>query len=91
MARTTIEAYRAALPTAGEEDGTLESRLEGFEGRIAAKTGTISNVASLSGYLRTRDGRDLAFSIMTNGSGLPSAPVRRAIDDVVRAIDTYRR
>ncbi len=78
--------YRAALPTAREEDSTLESRLAGLEGRIHAKTGTIANVSSLSGYLETEDGRSLVFSIMSNASGLPSAPVRASIDAVVRTI-----
>lgn len=83
--------YREALPSPGEEGGTLASRLDGLETRIDAKTGTIANVNSLSGYLRAEDGRDLVFSIMTNGSGLPSAPVRNAIDAVAHAIATSRR
>lgn len=85
------DAYRAALPTAGEEEGTLENRLEGFEERIRAKTGTIANVNSLSGYLRTDEGDELLFSILTNASGLPSAPVRAAMDSIVRTIARHRR
>ena len=37
-------------------------------------------------YLVTRDGRDIVFSILTNGSGLSSGIVRRAIDEIVLAI-----
>jgi D-alanyl-D-alanine carboxypeptidase/D-alanyl-D-alanine-endopeptidase (penicillin-binding protein 4) len=80
--------WRDALAAPGEEDSTLEYRLDGFEGRVQAKTGTISNVNSLSGYVIDDAGDEMIFSILTNGSGLPSSRVRRAIDEVVRAIAT---
>jgi D-alanyl-D-alanine carboxypeptidase/D-alanyl-D-alanine-endopeptidase (penicillin-binding protein 4) len=78
-------AYRAGLPTPGTP-GTLSGRLRSLEGRVAAKTGTISNVNSLSGYLTADGGRELIFGVFTNGSGLPSALVRSAIDSVVVAV-----
>lgn len=78
--------YRAALAEPGEEDSTLERRLTDLEGRLFAKTGTISNVNSLSGYLVRDDGTEVIFSILSNGSGLPASRVRAAIDDVVRAL-----
>lgn len=78
--------YRAALPAPGMRGGTLSTRLQGFEARIAAKTGTIANVNSLSGYMRTLDNRDLTFAIYTNASGRPSGDVRRAIDRIVNAL-----
>lgn len=79
-------AYRAAMAEPGEEDSTLENRLAGLEGRVFAKTGTISNVNSLSGYLVRDNGQEIAFSILSNGSGLPASEVRRAIDEIVRAL-----
>lgn len=78
--------FRKALAAPGLAGSTLANRLEGLEGRVQAKTGTISNVNSLGGFLTTDDGRELTFSIMTNGSGLPSAAVRRAIDRLVTEI-----
>lgn len=75
--------YRTAMAEPAEEDSTLERRLEHLEGRLFAKTGTISNVNSLSGYLVRDDGREVVFSILTNGSGLPSSQVRSAIDEIV--------
>ncbi|HET7042293.1 MAG TPA: D-alanyl-D-alanine carboxypeptidase, partial [Gemmatimonadales bacterium] len=82
--------YRAAQAEPGVEGTTLENRLPGFEGRLFAKTGTIANVNALSGYVTTRTGRELIFSILTNGSGRPAPLVRQAIDRVVLAIDGVR-
>lgn len=79
--------YRAAQAEPGGEDSTLENRLPGLEGRLFAKTGTITNVNALSGYLTTRSGRELIFSIMTNATGRPAALVRRGIDRLVYAIE----
>jgi serine-type D-Ala-D-Ala carboxypeptidase/endopeptidase (penicillin-binding protein 4) len=78
--------YRDAMPSPGEVGSTLRSRLPALEGRVFAKTGTITHVNSLSGYVVTDTGRELLFSILTNGSGLPSVPVRNAIDQLVAAI-----
>lgn len=78
--------YRAALPTPGMRGGTLSNRLPGLETRLAAKTGTIANVNSLSGYLKTFDDRELTFVFFTNGSGRSSAEVRRGIDRLVNAL-----
>jgi D-alanyl-D-alanine carboxypeptidase/D-alanyl-D-alanine-endopeptidase (penicillin-binding protein 4) len=78
--------YRHALAEPGEEDSTLERRLPELQGRLFAKTGTISNVNSLSGYLVGKDGREVVFSLLSNGSGLPSARVRAALDDVITVL-----
>lgn len=78
--------FRNALASPGEEDSTLKNRLLTLEGRLFAKTGTITHVNSLSGYVFTDSGKELIFSILTNGSGLSSRPVRSAIDQIVEAV-----
>ncbi|NLE01836.1 MAG: D-alanyl-D-alanine carboxypeptidase/D-alanyl-D-alanine-endopeptidase [Fibrobacter sp.] len=72
----------------GGIDGTLANRFKGtmIENQIRGKTGTLSGVCSLSGYLKTRHGRFLAFSIIFNGFVGSSAPVREAQDEIVRMI-----
>jgi len=84
--RPWAEAYRAAMAEPGRSGTTLSSRLEGLEGRVFAKTGTISHVNSLSGYLVADDGRELIFSVLTNSANLPAGQVRDAMDRVVRAM-----
>jgi len=46
--------------------GTLERRLVPLRGRLFAKTGYIANVSCLSGYVESRRGHLLAFSILVN-------------------------
>ncbi|HEU0014511.1 MAG TPA: D-alanyl-D-alanine carboxypeptidase/D-alanyl-D-alanine-endopeptidase [Longimicrobium sp.] len=76
---------REALPVSGRS-GSLQRRLEDLPGRVAAKTGYIGNVDTLSGFLTLADGREVVFSILANGSGQPSSRMKEAIDDIVRAV-----
>ena len=79
-------AFRAALAEPGEEESTLETRLAGLEGRVFAKTGTLTNVAALAGYLIDQVGREIAVVVLVNGSNLPGSTVRGAIDGIIRAL-----
>ncbi|MSR22113.1 MAG: D-alanyl-D-alanine carboxypeptidase/D-alanyl-D-alanine-endopeptidase [Gemmatimonadetes bacterium] len=81
-----FRTYLAGMAYPGGLDTTLEGRLSGLEGRVFAKTGTLSNVNSLSGYLLRDDGREVVFSILSNGSNLPSAAMGNRIDAVVREL-----
>lgn len=79
-------SYRSALAEPAELDATLEERLLDLQARLFAKTGTMSNVNSLSGYLVRNDGAEIIFSVLSNASGLSEGLVTAAIDDVVRAL-----
>lgn len=59
--------FVAALPVAGH-DGTLSSRMKGtvLDANVEAKTGTISNVRSLSGFVETASHEKLVFSMIVN-------------------------
>jgi len=61
-------AFEASLPIAGV-DGTLKNRLKGTiaEKRAIAKTGSMSGVNTLAGYVTAQNGHKIAYSIMTNG------------------------
>jgi serine-type D-Ala-D-Ala carboxypeptidase/endopeptidase (penicillin-binding protein 4) len=78
--------YHASLPRPGQPGATLSGRLQELEGRVAAKTGTITHVNGLSGYLVGASGRELTFSVLTNATGISAVPVREAMDRIVRAM-----
>jgi D-alanyl-D-alanine carboxypeptidase/D-alanyl-D-alanine-endopeptidase (penicillin-binding protein 4) len=86
------EALMAALPIAGK-DGTLSARLKQThaEGNAVAKTGSISNARSLSGFVRTRDGEMLVFSILANDFVIPSATINWIADTAVETLANFRR
>jgi D-alanyl-D-alanine carboxypeptidase/D-alanyl-D-alanine-endopeptidase (penicillin-binding protein 4) len=76
-------AFRATLPIAAQ-DGTLKNRMRGTaaDGRLAAKTGTLRHVNALAGYVTTRGGSRLAFSMMVNHHTSGGAPATAAIDEI---------
>jgi len=84
--------WMTALPVAGR-DGTLETRMRGTPaaGNVRAKTGTMSNVRSLAGYVRTRDGETLAFAIMADGFEGSGAAAVEAIDRIAVRLATFSR
>ena len=79
--------WRGTLPIGGV-DGTLEDRFRNspLTGKVWAKTGTLNEVNSLSGYVTAASGRMLAFSIMMDGRRPGSNAEFEAIDRIVEAI-----
>lgn len=72
----------------GGVDGTLVRRFRAQAKRrsIRAKTGTLSGVTALSGYVLRPDG-PIAFSFLVNGAGLVQHEVRARLDAAVAALD----
>ncbi len=76
----------AELLPVGGKDGTLVNRLRGnaTAGHVRAKTGFVSYVACLSGYVdRPADRPPLVFSIMLNNFTCPTDAAKAAIDAFV--------
>ncbi|WP_291411961.1 D-alanyl-D-alanine carboxypeptidase/D-alanyl-D-alanine-endopeptidase [Actinophytocola sp.] len=70
--RPWFPTWYEALPIAGKADrlvgGTLRSRMRGTaaEGTVHAKTGSLTGVSGLSGYVDTAAGERLVFSMVSN-------------------------
>jgi D-alanyl-D-alanine carboxypeptidase/D-alanyl-D-alanine-endopeptidase (penicillin-binding protein 4) len=88
---TAFAVYYNAMPIAGV-DGTLKDRLKGTpaEGNVHAKTGSIAEARSLSGYVTTADGERLIFSILANNWTTPSSAVTGVADQIASALAAYR-
>jgi D-alanyl-D-alanine carboxypeptidase/D-alanyl-D-alanine-endopeptidase (penicillin-binding protein 4) len=84
------DGFTATLPIAGR-DGTMRSRLKTTraEGNAAAKTGSIANVRTLSGYVRTRDGETLVFSMLANSFAIPASTVTWIADLAVETLANF--
>jgi len=97
---TTMADNRAfvdALPVAGR-DGTLRNRLKGTaaEGRVMAKTGTLTVASCLSGYVVTRAGERLVFSILMNQfdrktGSRKARQIQDAIAELLARLEPVRR
>jgi len=85
-----FEQFRDALPIAGV-DGTLRTRMRGTpaEGNLRAKTGSLSSVASLSGYVTTAGGEHLVFSMMLNNYPDAAAVRRDSIDAIAVLLASF--
>lgn len=75
------EAFRQTLPIGGV-DGTLRRRFVGtsLEGRIYAKTGTLSGTNALAGFMHTKSGQMLIFSAFANERPSQAASAIDALD-----------
>ena len=80
---TSMSPWMTGLPVAGR-DGTLATRMQGTpaEDNLRAKTGTMSNIRSLAGYVRTRDGEVLAFALIADGFEGSGREATLAIDQI---------
>ena len=81
-------AFMGSLAVSGKP-GTMRRRLTGkrVRGKVRGKTGTLDEVVSLSGYVPTKRGRTLAFSIFVNGATpARTGAIRRTIDRLVRKL-----
>lgn len=90
--RPDFQVFLDALPIAGV-DGTLAGRMRGTaaEGNVRAKTGSIANVRTLSGYVTTRDGERLVFVMMANHFTVPRRVVERTQDHVAERLANFSR
>ena len=61
------------------------------EGRVAAKTGSMSGVRALSGYVTTLDGEPLAFSILVNNYRVPSSEIDAVMDRALERLVEFKR
>ncbi|HEY6356608.1 MAG TPA: D-alanyl-D-alanine carboxypeptidase/D-alanyl-D-alanine-endopeptidase [Vicinamibacterales bacterium] len=82
--------FVSALPVAGR-DGTLDTRMRGtiLDDRVEAKTGTLANVRSLSGYLETTTGKHVVFAMLANNFIAPAGQVDAIVERALALVAEY--
>jgi serine-type D-Ala-D-Ala carboxypeptidase/endopeptidase (penicillin-binding protein 4) len=81
------DSWISLLPV-GAQDGSLSNRFgqTPAAGRVHAKTGSLSHVSALSGYIERPDATWLAFSILVNNYSGDTAAVRGVMDRICNLI-----
>ena len=79
-----MERIKAVFPTGGT--GTLASYYKADSTFIYAKTGTLSGVVALSGYLYTRKNKLLIFSVLVNNHQASATTIRRSVETFLQGI-----
>jgi D-alanyl-D-alanine carboxypeptidase/D-alanyl-D-alanine-endopeptidase (penicillin-binding protein 4) len=84
--------FLAGLPVAGV-DGTMRRRLVATPAydNVRAKTGSLSSVRAVSGYLLDGSGETLVFSLILNGYDSPGSVAVALEDLLIEQIALYRR
>jgi serine-type D-Ala-D-Ala carboxypeptidase/endopeptidase (penicillin-binding protein 4) len=93
MATTPIgKIYRDSLPVAGIS-GSLKQRMKGTlaQGIVRAKTGSMSGVVSLSGYINPPQYSPLVFSIILNQHDRPTSQMVKVIDEVMVVLASIKQ
>ena len=78
--------FISTLPGGGWENSTLEKRLIDEGDLVRAKTGGLSGVRNLAGYIKSKKYGDVAFSILMNGYTDYSSRYARVHDQIVKSI-----
>ena len=81
------QEFRESLPIAGE-DGSLDNRFRETiaRTRVWAKTGTLKDASSLSGFAETESGRKLVFAVLVNHHGLTGSGAKKVVDHIVELL-----
>lgn len=75
---------KTIFATGGE--GTLSNYYKTDSTFIYAKTGSLSGVVALSGFLETKKGKQLLFSVQVNNHNGSATDVRRAVEKFVHGL-----
>lgn len=82
--KPSFESYYETM--AKPSEGTLRNRMLYFNDNLRAKTGSLSDVSAIAGYLTTRKGNKVAFDIMINDHKFKSCDKKNLEEEILRTI-----
>lgn len=87
MEERYFDSYFKSLPIAGQT-GTLKSMFKNSDsyGQVFAKTGTLNRVKTLAGYIRTKSGKLLTFSLLINNYTGTVSQVKQKMETILAPI-----
>ena len=79
-----------SLPVAGKS-GTISELCKGAagDGRIYAKSGTMTGIKSYAGYINTLSGKKLAFAFVVNGYSCSQSTVKQQMEILLNQLAQY--
>ncbi|MBC7946968.1 MAG: D-alanyl-D-alanine carboxypeptidase [Chitinophagaceae bacterium] len=79
-----MDRIKTIFATGGE--GTISSYYKSDSTYIYGKTGTLSGVVAFSGFLYTKKGKQLIFSVLVNNHQSSATEIRRAVEKFLQGI-----
>lgn len=80
----SFERIKNILPTGGE--GTLRNFYKSDSANLYAKTGTLSGHLALSGFVTSKKGKQLIFSVIVNNHNGNAVAIRRQVERFLQGI-----
>ena len=82
--QNNFETYKSLMASPGT--GTLEDRMLYFRENLKAKTGTLTDVSAIAGYIKTQRGHEYAFDIMINDHKSSPADKKMLEEYILRSV-----
>ena len=87
---SNFNVFKSTLPIAGK-NGTISTLCKGgsAEGRVYAKSGTFKNTKSYAGYIDSKSGKKIAFSIIVNDFKCSSSAITNRLEVILNELAEY--
>ena len=87
-----FDIFYNSMAIAGET-GTIKNMFKGSvaEGKLRAKSGTVSHVKAYAGYVQSESGREIAFSMIVNNFSCKSREARAKLEQLMIALAEFKK
>lgn len=79
-----FEKFKDNMAQSG--DGTLNNRLYPLRGEVWLKTGSLSNVSAIAGYVKSQDGHTYSIVILTQNFVQEQSEIKKLEDEIINII-----